>query len=335
MITIADVAARAGVSKTTVSHALSGKRPVAPETRRRINQVIEELGFHPNLLARGLRMQQTHMTALMIPDITNPFYPVLASGFQHTLRKYGYSVVFYNTDSNLEQEISFITESIHRHVDGVVIASHYDRTRELLPYLEQKIPFVSLGYSINHPAVDTVKIDDQNPMCEAVLYLVKQGRRRIAMLTGPLDQKPTQTRLAGFHCGLDKAGLDKAVMPVVEGDFTRAGGQKAMAELLQRYKHNMQIFPDAICCANDLIAIGAIDVIHKQHLRVPDDIAVIGYDDIDAASLITPSLTTILHPAYEVGRQAAQLLVQRMQNTYAGEGRTIMLPCQLVIRSST
>ncbi|HZR45022.1 MAG TPA: LacI family DNA-binding transcriptional regulator, partial [Ktedonobacteraceae bacterium] len=160
MVTITDVAERAGVSKTTVSHALSGKRPVAPATRERIIQVIEELGFRPNILARNLRSQRTQMVALIIPDITNPFFPVLARGIQDTLIEHGYYTFLCNTDSQQEQEVEFVADAIQRKVDGIVLASRYSRTYDLGEFVDCSIPLVCFGSAIAHPLVDTVSTDN-------------------------------------------------------------------------------------------------------------------------------------------------------------------------------
>lgn len=333
-VTIADVAKRAGVSKTTVSHALSGKRPVAPETRARIIQVIEELGFHPNQLARSLRIQQTQLVALIIPDITNPFYPVLARGLQDALKEQGYSMILCNTDSLLQQEMAFVGEAIHRKVDGIALASLYNRAEELRDVIENGgMSFVSIGTGIIHPDVDRVMIDEQQSIGEAINYLLERGHRHIALLGGSQDHTPAQLRLAAYRHALEQAQIPFREEFVVQKAFTREGGELAMRALLARFPSFTQR-PTAILCANDLIAIGAMRVTQEAGFSIPEDIAFVGIDDIDAAAFISPSLTTILNPAYEIGQICGRLLLERMQGTYSDRGREVIVPHRFMPRAS-
>jgi LacI family transcriptional regulator len=332
-VTIADVAERAGVSKTTVSHALSGKRPVAPETKARISQVIQELGFRPNQMARSLRMQQTKLVALIIPDITNPFYPALARGLQNTLREQEYSMILCNTDGLLQQEIAFITDAIYRPVDGIALALPYDRTEELREVIKSTVPIVTIGEGIIHPTIDRVAADDHRPINQAIQYLLDRGHRRIAMLAGPPDYTPTQFRLASYREALEQAQIPFRADFVVQGDFTRAGGERGMRTLLERFPRRAE-GPSAVFCANDLIAIGAMHIAHETGLSVPADLAIIGFDDIEAASLIMPPLTTILLPAQAMGQISGQWLLERMQKRYHGPGRQAVVVPRFVRRES-
>lgn len=335
MVTISDVARQAGVSQTTVSHALSGKRPVAPQTQARIAQVIKDLNFRPSALARSLRIQHTQTIALVIPDITNPFYPTLARGLQDTLIQKGYYVFICNTESALEQEITFLTEAISRRVDGIVLASHYDRSSILREFIDKKIPLVSLEYSINLSNVDTVSSDDYQGVKHAIEYLLKKGHRRIGMI-GSSQQHPTyEIRKAGYRDALLAAGITYDETIVVQKDFTRNGGMEATQTLLKRFVGSKQAQrPTAIFCANDMVAIGSMDAIREQNLSIPDDIAVVGYDDIEASALIHPALTTVLNPAYKIGQAIGELLLERMRGTYQGPSRHITIPYQFMQRES-
>lgn len=331
MVTIADVAERAGVSKTTVSHALSGKRPVALETRARIVRVIEELGFRPNALAQNLRMQRTQMVALIIPDITNPFFPVLARGLQDLLIEHGYYTFLCNTDSKPEREVEFVADAIHRKVDGIVLSSHYERTHRLEELLTCPIPFVSLGSTFTHAAIDSVATDDTQGAREATRYLLWRGHRRIAIIGGK-QQFSAQARLDGYRAALEEASIALDPQLIIEGDFTRSGGAQAMHTLLQRFEPGER--PTAIFCANDLMAIGVIDIAREVGMLIPRDLAIIGYDDIEVASFMTPPLTTVLNPAYDIGKTIGQLLLERMQKIYTGPGRHITVPHRLMQRAS-
>jgi LacI family transcriptional regulator len=335
VVTIADVAKQAGVSQTTVSHTLSGKRPVAPQTRERIAQVIKDLNFRPSAVARSLRIQHTQTIALVIPDITNPFYPTIARGLQDILIQSGYYSFICNTESNLEQEITFLTEAISRHVDGIVLASHYDRTDELREFLNEKIPVVSLESSINLPNVDSVSSDNYQGVKHAMEYLLKKGHRRIGMVGSSWHHPTHEVRKAGYSDALLAAGIPYDETIVVQRDFTRAGGLEATRYLLDYFKGDRyKDRPTALFCANDMVAIGAMDMIHQCGLSIPDDIAIVGYDDIEAAALIRPTLTTVLNPAYEIGQAIGQLLLERMQGTYQGPSRHITIPYQFIQRES-
>jgi LacI family transcriptional regulator len=329
VVTIADVAERAGVSKTTVSHVLSGKRPVARATRERIEQVIEELGFRPNALARSLRMQRTQMVALILPDITNPYYPVLARGVQDTLVEEGYHAFLCNTDGDEEQEAAFIADAVQRKVDGIVLGSLYSRTQDVDEYIKNGAIFVSLSSAIEHPEVDRISSDNEQGAICATRYLLECGHRRIGMIGSSLEQHPSSTRLTGYRRALEEAHIPFDDSLFAQGDFTRAGGARAMRKLMEQPER-----PTAVFCANDLMAIGAMDTARELGLRIPDDVAIVGYDDIEAASLVSPKLTTVLNPAYEKGKAAGRLLLERVQGKYRGPGRHVFIPPRFIKRES-
>lgn len=329
MVTVDDVAKKAGVSKTTVSHVLSGKRHVAAKTRERIEQVIAELGFRPNALARSLRMQQTHMVAFIIPDITNPHYPVLARGLQDALVEHDYHIFLYNTDSKQEQETRFIRDAIQRRVDGIILTSLHVLTQEVQEYLDQGTIFVSAGPGIEHPSVDKVITDAQEGAKNAIRYLIQRGHRRIAMIGATPELTPGRTRLAGYREALAEADLPFDATLVTKGDFMRPGGEQAMRALMALPER-----PTAVFCANDLMAIGAMHTARELGIAIPDDVAIVGYDNIEAASLVSPALTTVVNPAYEVGKAAGQLLLERMRRQYQGPGRQVVVPHRLIQRES-
>ena len=329
MLKIADVAERAGVSKTTVSHVLSGKRPVASATRERIEQVIEELGFRPNLQARSLRMQRTQMIALIIPDITNPYYPVLARGLQDALVEEGYHAFLCNTDGDKEQESAFIADAVQYKVDGIIVSSLHERTQDVLDFIKESITFVSLGPCIEHVEVDRVSTDDQQGVVSAMRYLIQRGHRRIGMIGGGLALTTSRARLAGYRAALQEADIPFNAALVAQGDFMRASGAQAMHRLMAQQQQ-----PTAVFCANDLMAIGAMDVARELGMRIPADVAIIGYDDIEAASLVAPALTTVLNPGYEIGKAAGQLLLERVQGKYQGPGRRVVIPHRFIQRES-
>jgi LacI family transcriptional regulator, galactose operon repressor len=324
-----EVAARAGVSVTTVSHVLSGRRPVADATRTRVLQVIEELGYRPNTLARGLRSRRTMTVALIVPDLTNPFYPMIQRGLADVLRPAGYHAVVCNTDGTREEEISFLREMATRQVDGVVIAA-FELTRKDLLAHGGTVPLVLLGGGpFDAELGDLVRTDDEGGMAHAVRYLLEQGRRRPAYVGGTLHTGPSDRREAGFRRALAEAGHTVEESLVIRGAYTREAGRAAGEVLFGRPDR-----PDGIACANDLIAIGVLDAARAHGLGVPDDVAVTGYDDIEAASLVSPALTTVLNPARQVGRACGEALLRRLTAVEAESPREIVIGNSFVRRES-
>jgi LacI family transcriptional regulator len=324
-----EVAARAGVSVTTVSHVLSGRRPVADATRIRVLQVIEELRYQPNTLAQGLRTRRTMTVALIVPDLTNPFYPMVLRGLADVLVPAGYHAVVCNTDGTREEEISFLREMATRQVDGVVIAA-FQLTRKDLLVHSGTVPLVRLGGGpFDADLGDLVRSDDEGGMLQAVRYLLEQGRRRSAYVGGTRHAGPSDLREAGYRRALAEAGHTVDEDLVIRGDFTREAGRAAAEILLGRPDR-----PDAIACANDLIAIGVLDTARALDLTVPDDLAVTGYDDIDAASLVTPALTTVVNPARQVGRACGEALLRQLTAGEAEPPREIVIANSLVRRES-
>lgn len=328
-VTINHVAALAGVSPTTVSHVLSGKRLVAEETRGAVHEAIKRLGYRPNYVARSLRTRRSHMIAVVVPDITNTFYSVLTRGLADVLDGEGYGTYVCNTDGLLDRESKFLDDVFDRGADGIVLAAVDAASAGALKPADMGVPVVCVGQRLDHPRVDVVTVDDEHGSFEATRHLLARKPRRVAMIQGP--SATGHPRIAGFTRAVAEAGrtIDPAFM--VTGDWTRHGGYDAMRQILTRKTKNR---PDAVFCANDLMAIGAIDALREVGLEVPDDVAVAGFDDVDAATIVHPPLTTVLNPAYDIGASAGRLLVSRLSGEYDGDGREIGLACPLVVRGS-
>ena len=326
-VTISHVARRAGVSPTTVSHVLSGKRLVGAATRSTVLDAIRELGYRPNHVARNLRTRQSHMIAVVVPDITNPFYAVLTRGLADAVDAAGYGTYVCNTDGQREREGKFIEDVMDRGVDGIVFASGETASQVTFQPVGDATPLICIGEELDHPMCDAVIPDDERGSREAGAFLASRGYERIAMIQGPARYGATRT--AGFRSAMQAAGHKVPPRLLVRGDWTRKGGYEAMKSLM-----TLSTPPDAVFCANDLMAIGALDVAHELGLEVPKDIAVVGFDDVDAATIVTPRLTTVRNPSYETGCTAGDLLLSRTSGRYTGAGRTVVLPCPLVERSS-
>jgi len=326
-VTIAQVADRAGVSATTVSHVLSGKRVVGASTRDIVMDAIRELGYRPNAVARNLRTRRSHMVAVVVPDITNPFYAVLTRGLADAVDAAGYGTYVCNTDGIHEREAKFFEDVMDRGVDGIVFASGETASQVTFTPADHATPIICIGEHLDHPLCDAVIPDDETGSREAAAFLARRGYQRIAMIQGP--PRYGGPRTAGFRAAMQAAKLKVPPERMVRGDWTRKGGYAAMKTLMALPEP-----PDAVFCANDLMAIGAMDVAHELGLAVPDRLAIVGFDDVDAATIVTPMLTTVRNPAYEAGSTAGDLLISRMTGRYTGAGRTVVLPCPLVERGT-
>lgn len=326
---IAQVAAEAGVSPTTVSHALSGKRSVSSATKARIQDAVEKLGYRPNLVAKGLRSQKTHTVALLVADISNPYYPELARSIGDVLAVDGYIPFILNTDGSADRERTYLHEVVARSVDGVIVQAMSLEPEEIRRIVGRDTPLVVLGDGPGEHAYDQVTTDDASGIREAVDHLVAMGRTDLAFLTGPEGSGPSPARLRGFLDAMKRIGLEAAAHRMGYTEFTRDGGAHGMAVLLASGPP-----PQAVLCANDLIAIGAMDVIRARGLRIPEDVAVVGFDNIETADLVTPRLTTVDNYVTAVGSAAADMLLDRIRGG-SGPYRAVALPTRLVVRSST
>jgi len=325
--TIADVARHAGVSKTTVSHVLSRRRPVSTTTRARVEEAIRELGYRPDGVARSLRTRTTQTVALIIPDITNPYYPAVARGLEDGLGGSTYRSLICNTDRHPEHEVELLEDVCDRGVDGIVLDSFTlsgERLAELVP---PGVPLVRIGTTvIDDPGFDTVHADDEQGAFDATLHLLRRPSRRVAMVQGPPG--PGGRRNEGFLRALRSEGVVGSAL-VLPGEWTRDGGAAAMRRLLA-----LPDPPQAVFCANDLMAFGVLDAAREAGLEVPGDLAVAGFDDIEAAAMAHPPLTTVSSPAYETGLLAGTLLKERMLGVHYEAPRTVTLPCRLIRRAT-
>jgi LacI family transcriptional regulator len=326
-VTITDVAASAGVSPATVSNVLSGKRGVGPALRSRVERAVEDLGYRPNHVAQNLRTRRSYMVAVVVPDLTNEYYSVLIRGLADTLEPAGYGTYVCNTDGLSHREMKFLQDAQDRGADGVVIAP-LSGTSTSLAAVRHERPFVCVGDYPELSDTERVVTTELEGSYAATAHLIARGAGHVAMISGPRSSAPG--RLDGFRRALAQAEQPFDPSMVADGGWTRAGGHRAMLELLDRDDRI-----DAVFCANDLMALGALAALRERGARVPDDVRLAGFDDIDAAGLVTPALTTVDNPAYETGRQAAILLLDRMRGDYDGGARTVVLPCRLIERDSS
>ncbi|WP_369374116.1 LacI family DNA-binding transcriptional regulator [Promicromonospora sp. Populi] len=328
MVGIRDVAEAAGVSVSTVSQVVTGKRPVSAATRARVEAEITRLGYRAHPGAVQLRGGRTGTIALIVPTLENPFYPLVAAGMQDILVPH--DILLTITDSSgMDRSSKAIHRLLSRRVDAMVAAPWGLPEASLDDLRAAGVPFVTLGKEPPGGG-DFVHTDDVSGARVITTHLIERGRRRIAFLGGEEPLIPTQQRLEGYRAALQAAGHPLRDDDVVFAEYTREGGRTGAAILLDRDDR-----PDAIVAANDLIAIGVLDTARARSLRVPDDLALTGYDDIDAASLVSPPLTTILNPAREIGRACARLLLERLDGEATDVARAIALSTRLVVRDSS
>lgn len=325
--TIQDVANAAGVSKTTVSHVLSGNRPVSAKTKRRVEKVMAELAFQPNYFAQALTSKRSNSIALIVQDLTNPFYPALARGLQAAVASLGQTVMLFDAGAGSDLSTAFVDASIQRRVDGMVLAAS-GLSSQISRLKRAGIPVVAVGSGLAGQPLDWVSADDAQMAADAASFLHSSGRRRLATIAGPASSAPGKARLSGFLACVNN--LAPTFEPqVVVADFTKDGGYAAMGALLESGNR-----PDAVFCANDLMAIGAMQAAHSAGLSIPGDVAFIGVDDIDAAALVRPALTTVHIPVQEIGRAAGELLLHRISVGSASAHRHVQVDHHIVIRES-
>jgi LacI family transcriptional regulator len=328
-----DVARLAEVSQPVVSYVLSGdaRASVAAETRQRVLDAIEQLGYVPHHAARSLRGQRTFTIAGIIPDITNPFYPAFERGIQDVAEAAGYDLITYNTDGLLAKERKSLRSALAGRVDGIIVTPFQIPLEECAQLVDKGVAVVALTLDPPPPgaALDTLAIDSMAAAMTAVTYLIERGHRRIGMVAGEEDTPPRELRVRGYREALSARGLLFDSMLVRGAEFNEAGGHQAAQELLRLPER-----PTAIFAANDLMAFGAMAAVREAGLRIPDNVAVVGFDDIPAARLVEPPLTTIAQYPERLGARAAELLLERLRAETPPVGRQIPMPFDLVVRAS-
>jgi LacI family transcriptional regulator len=335
-VTMRDVAQAANVSQSTVSRILNpsaskSKVPISEETKEKVLSVIKELGYQPNQYARALRGQKNHVIAMLIADISNPFYHPMVRAVQDVASQYRYSVMIANSDHLLEKEMLFC-ESLLRHpVDGAAIIPYHLTDEDLQNLIERtELAISAVGNHIQNPEVDVVYANDAKASYEAVCWLIEQrGHQRIAMICASHKFPVTMRRYGAFQQAMKDAGLSVPAEYVVEGDWSVESGRHAISSLLA-----LPNPPTAVFAASDTIAIGALDAAEKMNRRVPEDVAIIGFDDIPAASWVRPQLTTVAQYPDQMGILLAKSLFQRIQGEYSGPSRRFEVPCRFFERAS-
>lgn len=330
-VTLEDVAELAQVSKATVSRVINHVPLVNKETRRRVLEAIEELGYSPNAQARSLVTRKTRTIALLTSEVTNPVHAEIARGVEDVANAHGYTMFLCNTDDRTDKESAYIDVLYQQRVEGLVfITARVNSTDALLKARAKRLPFVLCSRILPEEDFDQVGADDYLGGTIATRHLLSLGHKRIAFVSGRAGVSGSLQRLEGYKAALSEYNIEPLPDLVLEGNADREGGYKAGRSLLRLSPRVTAVF-----AGNDLMAIGVMEAIHDAGLRVPEDIAVVGFDDIPMASLYSLGLTTIHYSKYELGAIAGKLLLEKLSSQRRdAPPQNIILPAKLVIRSS-
>jgi LacI family transcriptional regulator len=332
-----DVAKLSGVSRATVSYVLNGRTDgtirVSDETRRKITDAMRELGYRVNLNARGLKTNRRQLIAVLVPDLGNPFYPMLIKGAQIQAHARGYRLLVSDSFSTEEGERDFMETALDHIADGLILASSYLEGADIRVLLESGILSVGIGPRLSDCGIDSVSIDQHAAVTSLLDHLMSRGHVRIAHLTGDRNNINGKIRYEAYLHVMGMNGLDAQGLSILQGDFLREGTALKVEKWFQALPGDKR--PTALFAANDLMAIEAIKAFQKLGLRVPEDIAVCGFDNIPEAAYVEPALTTVGHDVEKMGREAARLLIDRIEGEKADAPQQVSLPFELFVRQST
>ena len=325
--TIRDVARLAGVSHQTVSRVINHSADVIPATRERVEAAIRELDYQPNAIARSMARGETHTLACVSPNLTDFTFASIIEGAEQEARNHGYFLLS-SSASEPESFKDLVEELVgHRRVDGLIIINPYADSRH--SYLPEDFPLVFVGAYSREGTVCSVSLDDEKAAFDATQHLLSLGHQKIAMITGPLEEDCSCDRVEGYHQAMQAAGLTVDEAMIIEGDWSATSGQVAMQTLFGR-----GLKPTAVFAQNDRMAMGVLRVAREMNLNVPDDLAVIGVDDMPLSSYFDPPLTTMRQDMPRIGQEATRILlgiIQKNEQLHC----IIKLPAELVIRKST
>jgi len=324
-----DVAKRAGVSIATVSRVLNNAPHVRPEIRRKVLRAVKALNYQPNRTAQRLRARQSKVLGLIISDIQNPFFTSVVRGIEDVAYQNGYSLVLCNSDEDPEKEKLYVDVMRAEAVAGVIIASASETQPHIDTLLDTHIPVVALDRRIKDRRVDSVLVSNVQGAYQAVTHLIERGHRYIGFIGLPLNRTTGRERFEGYQRALRQHHLPVVRARMRISDAKQQGGYAAAQDLLAHQPRLTALF-----VANNLTTLGALQAIHERGLRIPDDISIVGFDDMPWATLLHPPLTAVAQPTYELGRQAAELLLARLKDPRKPVAH-VQLPTTLIVRGST
>lgn len=329
-VTIYDVAREAGVSMATVSRVVNGNPNVKPSTRKKVLAAIEQLGYRPNAVARGLASKRTTTVGVVIPDIASPFFAELARGIDDIASMYKYNIILCDSDERIERELHLTNTLLEKQVDGIIFMGREITENHMQVFTTAAVPIVLAGTKDPTGQLPSVDISHYEAGYDATKHLIEKGHKRIAMVTGPLiDPLTGMRRFEGYKKAMEEAGLSFKDSYVYNGNFRYESGLEAVDQFMSLVER-----PTAIFAASDEMAVGVIHGIQDRGLRVPEDVEVIGFDNIRLAEMVRPRLTTVVQPMYDIGAVAMRLLTKYMNNEKV-ENHIVLLPHRIEERQST
>jgi len=330
MANIRDVAKRAGVAPITVSRYINNSGYCSLEARTRIKAAIAELGYIPNRLASGLRSKHTNTLALVLTDITNPFFTTIARGVEDTASDAGYTVIFCNTDESVSEEQKYLHMLLEQRVDGILLVPALSTSNSVTFIQAHNTPIVVIDRRVSGVKVDVVRCDSELGAYELTRLLLSLGHRYISILSGPIGVSTAEDRVAGCERALSEADIEDHGWQKYYGLFTQQSGYEMTLQALSNIPK-----PTALFAANNFIAIGALKAMQDLGVRVPEDVALVGFDDLPPALITFPFLTVAAQPAYEMGRKATRILLAKISEEATDMFQEIILPADIVVRRSS
>lgn len=327
-VRIADVAERASVSVATVSRVLNQNPRVKPHLRERVLKAIAELDYHPSGIARNMRSQSGRVIGLIISDIQNPFFTDLVRAVEDVTYSHQYTLLLCNSDENPQKESLYVDVLFTERAAGVIMVPSSQEC--CTPLLDNRIPVVMVDRKIPGLLVDSVVLDNVGGAYQATSHLIGLGHRRIGLAGAPTTVSVMLERREGYEKALREQGVPVDRTLIRSEDFKESGGYRAAQQLL-----SLDPRPTAIFAANNLITMGVLQAVHEHNLNIPQDISVVGFDDLPWLSLLQPPLTVISQPIYDIGAEAARLLFRRLNEGVQGQVQTIVLHPKLIVRGST
>jgi len=330
---IRTIARAANVSIATVSRTINHVVTVNPKIAKRVWEVIDELDYFPNTQARALVSGRSRLFGLIVSEITNPFFPELIQGFEDIAVEHGYEILVSSTNHDPKRMSHCIRRMLERKVEGVAIMTFGIEEPLLDQLAKRKVPLVFIDIGPKRPGISLLKVDYHHGIRQGVQHLATLGHRKIAFITGPANLHSAQSRLSAFTTSLKECGIPSNPAWIIEGDHTLKGGIAAMERLLSENAKNI---PTAVMCSNDMTAIGVLHKLYRAGLRVPDDLSVIGFDDIHIAEVTIPPLTTVQMSRFELARAAVTALRAHIESSETTEPkRDYKIQTDLIVREST
>lgn len=331
--TIHDIAKKLNISASTVSRALNNNTIINKDTREKIKKVALEMGYRPNIMAANLRTRRTNTIGVIVPLINRHFFSSVISGIEAVAYKEGFAVTISQSNDNFEKEEKIAQTLFLNRVDGLIVSIGMETTSfdHLQHFSDRGVPLVFFDRIVDEIDAHKISVNDYKGGFKATTHLIEQGAKRIAHIGGPLNLNIYQKRLDGYLEAMKKAGLPVDVSMLIHNSLTRTDGTNAVKKLFSQ-----KVKPDAIFCANDTTALSAIIFFNEHGIKVPDDVLVVGFSNEPFSEVVTPSISTIRQPGFEMGQKAAQLIIEQIKlKDKPAQFQKIVMPTELIIRQSS